>query len=91
MMLEKRRVLAPGKIKAFNLTIKSNNNGTGHSILNFGDSINDFAGHHMQSDDNGMRFRTNDTERMLVDSLRASFDWPRLLLKLKRGHGQEIW
>ena len=49
------------------LTIKSNNNGTGQSILNFGDD--DFNEGRIIYDhsDNTMRFRTNDDERMIIN------------------------
>ena len=48
------------------MTIKSNNNGTGHSILNFGDD--DFNEGRIVYDhsDNSMRFRTNDTGEIAV-------------------------
>ena len=64
---EALRVNAPTGQANTMLTIKSNNNGTGHSILNFGDD--DFNEGRIIYDhsDNSMRFRTNDSERMRID------------------------
>jgi hypothetical protein len=65
---EALRVNAPSGQADTMLTIKSNNNGTGHSILNFGDD--DFNEGRIIYDhsDNSMRFRTNDAEHMIINT-----------------------
>ena len=49
------------------LTIKSNDNSSGQSILNFGDDDFNEGRIIYQHDDNSMRFRTNDTEHIRID------------------------
>ena len=65
---EAMRVNGPSGQADTMLTIKSNNNGTGHSILNFGDD--DFNEGRIIYDhsDNSMRFRTNDAEHMIINT-----------------------
>ena len=66
------------------LTIRSQDNVNGYSLINFGDSDDDNVGRiYYGHDDNAMRFRTNDSEKMRLTS------GARINMDVMAGHESE--